>query len=102
MDKVYRVYQKGEDPKSGKVVEAIQVKSIIVEPEKDQINGAGTVPVRGAAYAGEAGIGAQPLLGEFYYIEKALAPLVTSSATMQAPRKYTEFAKIAWLPRQSS
>jgi DMSO/TMAO reductase YedYZ molybdopterin-dependent catalytic subunit len=56
MDKVYRVYQKGEDPKSGKVVKAIQVKSIIVEPEKDQIIAPGTVPVRGAAYAGEAGI----------------------------------------------
>jgi len=56
MDKVYRVYQKGEDPKSGKIVKGIQIKSIIVEPEKDQIIGAGTVPVRGAAYAGEAGI----------------------------------------------
>jgi DMSO/TMAO reductase YedYZ molybdopterin-dependent catalytic subunit len=56
MDKVYRVFQKGEDPKTGKVVEDIPVKSIIVEPEKDQILSAGIVPVRGAAYAGEAGI----------------------------------------------
>ena len=56
MDKVYRVYQKGEDPKSGEVVKEIQVKTIIVEPEKDQILSTGTVPVRGAAYAGEAGI----------------------------------------------
>ena len=56
MDKVYRVFQKGEDPKSGEVVKDIQVKSIIVEPEKDQILSAGIVPVRGAAYAGEAGI----------------------------------------------
>jgi DMSO/TMAO reductase YedYZ molybdopterin-dependent catalytic subunit len=56
MDKVYRVFQKGEDPKSGEVVKEIQVKSIIVEPEKDQILSAGIVPVRGAAYAGEAGI----------------------------------------------
>jgi DMSO/TMAO reductase YedYZ molybdopterin-dependent catalytic subunit len=56
MDKVYRVFQKGEDPKSGQVVKDIQVKSIIVEPEKDQILSAGIVPVRGAAYAGEAGI----------------------------------------------
>jgi DMSO/TMAO reductase YedYZ molybdopterin-dependent catalytic subunit len=56
MDKVYRVYQKGEDPKSGKVVKEIQVKSIIVEPEKELILSVGTVPVRGAAYAGEAGI----------------------------------------------
>jgi hypothetical protein len=56
MDKVYRVFQKGEDPKSGEVVKDIQIKSIIVEPEKDQVLAAGVVPVRGAAYAGEAGI----------------------------------------------
>jgi len=56
MDKVYRVFQKGEDSKSGKVVKGIHVKSIIVEPEKDQILSAGIVPVRGAAFAGEAGI----------------------------------------------
>jgi len=56
MDKVYRVFQKGQDPESGEVVKGIQVKSIIVEPVKDQILPAGIVPVRGAAYAGEAGI----------------------------------------------
>ncbi|MDB4265075.1 sulfite oxidase [bacterium] len=56
MDKVYRVFQKGQDPKSGEVVKDIQVKSIIVEPAKDQVLSAGVVPVRGAAYAGEAGI----------------------------------------------
>ena len=56
MDKVYRVFQKGDDPKSGKVVKDIQVKSIIVEPEKDQVLTAGIIPIRGAAYAGEAGI----------------------------------------------
>ena len=56
MDKVYRVFQKGEDPKSGDVVEDILVKSIIIEPENDQVLSAGIVPVRGAAYAGEAGI----------------------------------------------
>jgi DMSO/TMAO reductase YedYZ molybdopterin-dependent catalytic subunit len=56
MDKVYRVFQKGEEPKSGEVVKDLQVKSIIVEPEKDQTLSVGIVPVRGAAYAGEAGI----------------------------------------------
>jgi DMSO/TMAO reductase YedYZ molybdopterin-dependent catalytic subunit len=56
MDKVYRVFQKGEDPKTGEVVKDIQIKSIIVEPEKDQVFSVGIVPVRGAAYAGEAGI----------------------------------------------
>ncbi|WP_297696770.1 sulfite oxidase, partial [uncultured Eudoraea sp.] len=56
MDKVYRVFQKGEDPKSGEAVKDIQVKSIIVEPAKDQVLSVGNVPVRGAAYAGEGGI----------------------------------------------
>jgi DMSO/TMAO reductase YedYZ molybdopterin-dependent catalytic subunit len=56
MDNVYRVFQKGEDPKSGKVVKEIKVNSIIVEPENDRILSTGIVPVRGAAYAGEAGI----------------------------------------------
>ena len=56
MDRVYRVFQKGKDPKSGQVVEDITVKSIIVEPENDQQFTTGMVPIRGAAYAGEAGI----------------------------------------------
>ncbi len=56
MDKVYRVFQKGQDPKSGEAVKDIQVKSIIVEPAKGQVLSAGIVPIRGAAYAGEAGI----------------------------------------------
>ena len=56
MDKVYRVFPKGQDPKSGEVVKDIQVKSIIAEPEKDQVLSVGIVPIRGAAYAGEAGI----------------------------------------------
>ena len=56
MDKVYRVFQKGEDPKSGEVVTGLGVKSIIVEPASDETLAAGIVPIRGAAYAGEAGI----------------------------------------------
>jgi DMSO/TMAO reductase YedYZ molybdopterin-dependent catalytic subunit len=56
MDRVYRVFQKGEDPKTGKVVEEINIKSIIVEPENAETLSAGIVPIRGAAYAGEAGI----------------------------------------------
>lgn len=56
MDKVYRVFQKGEDPKSGEVVTGLVVKSIIVEPANDETLAVGMVPIRGAAYAGEAGI----------------------------------------------
>jgi len=56
MDKVYRIFQKGANPKSGQVVKDINVKSIIVEPAKDQFQSTGIVPIRGAAYAGEAGI----------------------------------------------
>ena len=56
MDRVYRVFQKGEDPKTGKVVKEINIKSIIVEPENAETLPTGFVPIRGAAYAGEIGI----------------------------------------------
>ena len=56
MDKVYRVFQKGDDPSTGTVVTAISLKSIITSPD----NGAGLPPgdvvVRGAAYAGEGDV----------------------------------------------
>jgi len=56
MDKVYRIFQKGEDPESGEVVKSLVVKAIIVEPANDDTLAADVVPIRGAAYAGEAGI----------------------------------------------
>lgn len=56
MDNVYRVFQKGDDPKSGSKVKSIPVNSFIVEPEKSQSLTAGMVQIRGVAYAGEAGI----------------------------------------------
>ena len=56
MDKAYRVFQKGEDSKSGEIIEDINVKSFIVEPLKNGTLAAGTVPIRGVAYAGEVGI----------------------------------------------
>ena len=56
MDNVYRIFQKGEDPKSGVIVQDIVVKSIIFEPLNGESLPAGVVAIRGAAYAGEAGI----------------------------------------------
>jgi DMSO/TMAO reductase YedYZ molybdopterin-dependent catalytic subunit len=56
MDKVYRVFQKGADPASGEVVTAIPLKSIITFPEDGATLSPGMVPIRGAAYAGEADI----------------------------------------------
>lgn len=56
MDKVYRTFQKGQDPKSGEVVKDIHVKSIITEPLNGETLSAGIVAIRGSAYAGEAGI----------------------------------------------
>ena len=56
MDKVYRIFQKGEDPGSGQVVTDIAIKSIITQPLKDEQLPAGKIPIRGAAYAGEEGI----------------------------------------------
>jgi DMSO/TMAO reductase YedYZ molybdopterin-dependent catalytic subunit len=56
MDKVYRVFQKGEDPASGEVVTAIPLKSIITSPENNAVFPKGTISIRGAAYAGEADV----------------------------------------------
>jgi DMSO/TMAO reductase YedYZ molybdopterin-dependent catalytic subunit len=56
MDKVYRIFQKGEDPASGEVVTAIPLKSIITAPQNQAALSRGTVSIRGAAFAGEADI----------------------------------------------
>jgi len=57
MDNVYRVFQKGEDPKSGEVVTGLKLKSIITQPLQEERVPAGPVTILGAAYGGEAGIG---------------------------------------------
>jgi DMSO/TMAO reductase YedYZ molybdopterin-dependent catalytic subunit len=54
MDKVYRKFQKGQDPTTGEVVKGINLKSIITQPEKSETLEAGLVTILGAAYAGEA------------------------------------------------
>ncbi len=54
MDKVYRIFQKGEDPGAGEVVTGMPLKSIITSPADHDVLPVGTVTIRGAAYAGEA------------------------------------------------
>ncbi len=54
MDKVYRVFQKGQDPATGEVVTALQLKSIITAPGNHAKIVVGRVAVHGAAYAGDA------------------------------------------------
>ena len=56
MDKVYRVFQKGEDSESGEVVTGLKVKSIITQPLNDEELKPGTIVILGAAYAGESDI----------------------------------------------
>jgi DMSO/TMAO reductase YedYZ molybdopterin-dependent catalytic subunit len=56
MDRVYRIFQKGEDAATGEVVTGIKIKSIITQPLKDAQLPAGLIPIRGAAYAGEDGV----------------------------------------------
>jgi sulfite oxidase len=56
MDKVYRVFQKGEDPESGMIVKGLNNKSIITQPVQDETLPAGPVTILGAAYAGESDI----------------------------------------------
>jgi DMSO/TMAO reductase YedYZ molybdopterin-dependent catalytic subunit len=53
MDDVYRVFDKEQDPKTGPTVDAIKLKSIITQPETDEILPIGTITILGAAYAGE-------------------------------------------------
>jgi DMSO/TMAO reductase YedYZ molybdopterin-dependent catalytic subunit len=53
MDKVYRVFQKGQQPDNGEVVTAIKLKSIITRPVPGEHLEKGTIVVLGAAYAGE-------------------------------------------------
>ena len=56
MDKVYRVFQKGEDSESGTVVTRLNVKSIITPPVQNERLPIGPVTILGAAYAGEADV----------------------------------------------
>jgi DMSO/TMAO reductase YedYZ molybdopterin-dependent catalytic subunit len=58
MDKVYRVFQKGEDPALGEGVTRIPLKAIITSPESNARLPRGLVSIHGAAYAGEADIAA--------------------------------------------
>lgn len=54
MDKVYRVFQKGQDPATGEVVTSIPLKSIITSPANGAKLLTGAIFVHGAAYSGEA------------------------------------------------
>jgi len=53
MDKVYRVFQPGEEPTSGRVVTGLKLKSIITQPVVGEKLSRGQVVVLGAAYGGE-------------------------------------------------
>lgn len=53
MDKVYRVFQKGQDPKSGPPVTELKLKSIITRPLAGEALEQGKIVILGAAYAGE-------------------------------------------------
>jgi DMSO/TMAO reductase YedYZ molybdopterin-dependent catalytic subunit len=56
MDNVYRIFKKGQDPKTGEIVTRLNLKSIITQPLKGDKIQAGTVTVLGAAYAGETDV----------------------------------------------
>ena len=53
MDRVYRIFQKGEDPRTGEVVTGLRLKSIITQPLADETLPRGPVTILGTAYAGE-------------------------------------------------
>ena len=83
MDKVYRVFQKDQDPKAGAVVKAIKLKSIITQPLQGESLPAGPVTILGAAYAGE---------GEIERVEVSVDNGTSwQTATLQGPKE-----KFAW------
>jgi len=53
MDRAYRVFQKGQDPKTGMVITRIPLKSIITQPVPGEKLKRGRIVVLGAAYGGE-------------------------------------------------
>ncbi len=53
MDEVYRIFGEGQEPKTGKTVTAIGLKSIITQPEAEEILPVGDIVILGSAYAGE-------------------------------------------------
>ncbi len=56
MDNVYRVYDKGQESKTGSTVTKIKLKSIITQPEAGAILPMGRITVLGAAFAGEENV----------------------------------------------
>ncbi len=56
MDKVYRLFQKGQDPKTGIIVTRIPLKSIITQPLQGESLTRGRIVILGAAYGGEKDI----------------------------------------------
>ncbi len=53
MDRAYRVFQKGQDPKTGEIVTRIPLKSIITQPLSGERLKPGRIVILGAAYGGE-------------------------------------------------
>jgi DMSO/TMAO reductase YedYZ molybdopterin-dependent catalytic subunit len=56
MDNVYRVFGKGQEPKSGEKVTGLKLKSIITQPQTGEALPVGRVAVLGAAWAGETDV----------------------------------------------
>ena len=53
MDKVYRVFQKGQDPAGGEIVTGIKLKSFFTQPLPGEQRPLGKIVLLGTAYAGE-------------------------------------------------
>ena len=56
MDNVYRVFQKGQDPRTGEPVTGLKLKAIITRPGPAATLAAGEIVILGAAWAGEADV----------------------------------------------
>ncbi len=56
MDRVYRLFATGQDPKTGVVVTRIPLKTIITQPLQGEMLARGRIVILGAAYGGESEI----------------------------------------------
>ena len=77
MDRVYRLFQKGEDPKEGEIADQIPLKSIITHPLSSTEHEPGRIETLGAAYGGENRIEKVEVStdnGQSWHIAKFIGP----------------------------
>jgi DMSO/TMAO reductase YedYZ molybdopterin-dependent catalytic subunit len=95
MDKVYRVFQKGQEPTSGEVVTSLKLKSIITQPIQGETLPVGLVTILGAAYAGEGNVTTVEVS-----VDNGTTWTATSFIGPHEPFSWRQW-QVVWEPRQA-